>query len=167
MGTTLTKEQRNASQVFTDILKKYGKKVDEEELKRVLLWASKADPSINSTNIYTPEVWDNIGVDLWDCATKNAKVAATLLSPWRFIFETLKVLISSQVKEAEGAPSAHPSLPLSADSAVRSKVQPAAAAPAVLLPDNSDDDLDNPFDPINPEKELDLYLPEPPGKWEL
>lgn len=109
MGTALTQEQRNVLQVFTNILKKSGKKVDEEELKRVLLWASKADPSINSTNIYTPEVWDRTGVNLWDCATKNYKVAATLLSPWRVIFETLKAHVGSQSKEVEAAlPYHHP-----------------------------------------------------------
>ncbi|KAM4643130.1 uncharacterized protein AAGF69_015339 [Amazona ochrocephala] len=167
MGSSLIKEQRNVLQVFADILKKYGKRVDEEELKRILLWASKVNPSINSTHIYTPVFWDKIGVSLLDCATKNDKVATNLLSLWRIIFETLKVYVGSQANEAEAAPLAPFKPPFLPYSTVRSRKQSAVAAPAVLLPDNSDDDLDGPFDPrpIDPEKGPDLYPPDPHDKW--
>ncbi|KQL59848.1 hypothetical protein AAES_16855 [Amazona aestiva] len=41
------------------------------------------------------------------------------------------------------------------------------AAPEILTPDNSDADLDSPFDqvPVGLEKEPDLYPPDPHDKW--
>lgn len=150
MGTNLTKEQKNVLEVFCKILKEHGKKMDNEELQRILIWASKNDPSINSHNINDPEIWDKVGVRLWDCATRNDKIVAGLLPSWRIIFETLKVHVGSRAEEGEEKPTPPSAPPLPTppptDCVVRPRVNSRKGVSAILSPNTPDDDPDDPFD---------------------
>jgi len=95
-------------------------------LQQMLGWGTESDPSITNQTIYDPEVWDWIGVRLWDAATKGDKTAFGLLQTWRKIFEALRTHLRSQ--------SDTPSLPDCKGAAGRSTDQPAMPSAPPLPP---------------------------------
>ncbi|KAL2308950.1 hypothetical protein Nmel_005125 [Mimus melanotis] len=54
-------------------------------------------------------LWDEVGVKLWNVAAKGEKVAADMLPSWRVVFEVLKGQEKSHAKDKGDGP-CHPSM---------------------------------------------------------
>jgi len=89
----MTSGQKNVLVAFQIVLKKWG---PLPFCSKCLHGLPRVTPSITNQTIYDPEVWDRIGVRLWDAATKGDKTAFGLLQTWRKIFEALKSHLRSQ-----------------------------------------------------------------------
>lgn len=104
----------------------------------MLVWATMNDPSVTNQTVYDPETWDQIGVKLWDSATKNDKVVAGLLSPWPAISEALKSHVGPQ-SETCGLPDSEEAAGLSTDPPATPSAHPPllpSQAFAVMPPDD-------------------------------
>lgn len=89
---------------------------------------------MTSVSIHDTDIWERVGLKLWDAATHSDTVAQSLLGPWRTVFEILRN---------------HMDLAGSAES---------AASPSLgATLNNQQDASDNPLDagPEDPEKEPD------------
>lgn len=101
MGNNMSLEQKSVLELMGKILAKQGTKIDTNNLKRLLLWASKEYPSITKTTVYNSQVWDAIGIKLWDATIHYNSIAVSLLRPWRTLFKALKAQGDTKTSEKE------------------------------------------------------------------
>ncbi|XP_064914236.1 endogenous retrovirus group K member 8 Gag polyprotein-like isoform X3 [Columba livia] len=152
MGNQTSSPERDVYELMKALLNKHGgKTLSGQDLKLILKWVQVKIPTVTASSIFTRELWDDVRVKLWDAATSGNEEAQRMLPRWRKIFETVKAQEQSQRgSEGETKPSA-PSLPS----------PPPLACAAGYPPE------DDPFDPgpVDPEKEPDLFPPDPHNVW--
>ena len=136
------------------LLQKHGKVISEHDLKAMLKWVQMKIPAVTASSIFMQELWDDVGVKLWDSATSGDVEAQRMLPWWRIIFQTLKAQEESDngdVKTKGNAPTV-PSLP--------SESQNCQGPPEVGAAE------EDPFDPgLDPKKEPHLDPPDSHDVW--
>jgi len=137
------------------LLKRHGKNISGHDLKLILKWVQVKMPTVTASTIFTRELWDDVGVKLWDAATTGNTEAQRMLPWWRSVFETLKAQEKNhkdKAGEEDNSPTAPPVLP---------ENKPLRVCAAGYPPRG------DPFDPgpVDPEKEPDLYPPNPRDVW--
>lgn len=157
MGNQASSPERDVYELMKALLKKHGKTVSGHDLKIILKWVQVKMPTVTSSTIFTKELWDTVGVKLWDAATTGNVEAQRMLPWWRSIFEVLKAQESSHKNDSDknnASPSQSPSLPETGQ-------PPLTVGAAGCSPP------DDPYDPgpIDPEKEPDLFPPDPHDVW--
>ncbi|XP_042649463.1 uncharacterized protein LOC122153500 [Tyto alba] len=118
----------------------------------MLKWVQVKIPTVTASSILTTELWDDVGIKLWDAATTGNAEAQRMLPWWRTIFETLKAqetVKNKDTKDRKGLP-------------VDKKTSEPLEVGAAKYPPE-----DDPFDPgpVDPEEEPDLYPPDPQDVW--
>lgn len=128
-----------------------------------------------------------MGVKLWNCATKGDKEVANILPSWRVIYETMTVQEKSHAKvkentscspstedpgsliqsEGDASPLVQPSNPPPVGKPKGGPLPSVRAFTAGYCPNDSKEEQEDPFDPgsIDPEREPDLYPPDPHDNW--
>ncbi|OPJ67235.1 hypothetical protein AV530_013943 [Patagioenas fasciata monilis] len=151
MGNQASSPERDVYELLKALLPKHGKNVSGHDLKAMLKWVQAKIPAVTASTIFTWELWDDVGVKLWDAATTGNVEAQRILPWWRSIFETLKAQENGpkDKKEGEGGSSVGPTAP------------PLEVFAAGYPPE------EDPFDPgpVDPEKEPDLYPPDLHNVW--
>lgn len=109
MGNQESFPERDVYELMKALLKKHGKKtLSEQDLKLILKWVQVKIPAVTASSIFTRELWDDVGVKLWDAATSGDEEAQYMLPSWRKIFETIKAQEQNQRGSEEGAQSPPP-----------------------------------------------------------
>lgn len=157
MGNQASSPERDVYELMKALLKKYGKHVSGHDLKTVLKWVQVKIPTVTSSSIFTKELWDNVGVKLWDAATTGNAEAQRMLPLWRTIYEVLKMHEGTHRDDSADQVSSPPT----SSSSLEMNRPPLTVGVAGCPPP------DNPFDPgpIDPEKEPDLFPPDPHDVW--
>ena len=152
MGNQASSPERDVYELMKALLKKHQKTLTGHDLKMMLKWVQVKVPDVTASSIFTRELWDDVGVKLWDTATRGNVEAQRMLPWWRTIFETLKAQESRSV-DSDKDESKDKNVSISPDSP--------RAIPAVGVAKYPPED--DPFDPgpIDPEKEPDLFPPDP------
>lgn len=156
MGNQASSPERDVYELMKALLKKHQKTLTGHDLKMMLKWVQVKVPDVTASSIFTRELWDDVGVKLWDTATRGNVEAQRMLPWWRTIFETLKAQESRSV-DSDKDESKDKNVSISPDSP--------RAIPAVGVAKYPPED--DPFDPgpIDPEKEPDLFPPDPHDTW--
>lgn len=113
MGNQASSPERDVYELMKALLQKHGKVISGHDLKAMLKWVQTKIPAVTASSIFTQELWDDVGVKLWDSATSGDVEAQHMLPWWRIIFQTLKAQEKSNngdVKTKGNAPTV-PSLP--------------------------------------------------------
>ncbi|XP_074424746.1 endogenous retrovirus group K member 7 Gag polyprotein-like [Larus michahellis] len=164
MGNQMSPAERDVYEVMKTLLRKHKKDISGQDLKIMLKWVQMKIPTVTASSIFTRELWDNVGVKLWDLATSGNAEAQRLLPWWRNIFEAIKAQKKGHKDspDTKGEPSSAPPLlppplpPRRAKSPGPLKVCAAGYPP-------EEDPLDP--GPVDPDKEPDLYPPDPHDTW--
>lgn len=90
MGSNMSSEEKHAYELMSRLLEKQSKPVASHSLKLILRWVESQVKGLNASTAFTAELWDEVGVKLWDRVTKGDKIVADLLPAWQAILETLK-----------------------------------------------------------------------------
>lgn len=149
MGNQASSAERDVYELMKALVKKHDKgtkgTLSGHDLKLLLKWVQAKIPDINASSIFTRELWDQVGVKLWDAATFGNEEAQRMLPRWRKVFETIK---AQEQGSNEGTKPSAPS-------------DPPLACAAKYPPE------EDPFDPgpVDPEKEPDLFPPDPHNDW--
>lgn len=88
MGS-ITNVQEVVCKIVETILQKHHAEVENFNLRLLLVWVSRS-VGVDGTAIYDTELWDKVGMRLWDAATCSDSVGKDLLGPWRWVFESLE-----------------------------------------------------------------------------
>lgn len=152
MGSQVSSPERDVYELMKALLKKHEKNLSGQDLKVMLKWVQVKIPTVTASSIFTTDLWDDVGVKLWDAATTGNAEAQRMLPWWRTIFETLKAqetVKSKDTKEGKDLP-------------VDKKTSEPFEVGAAKYPPG-----DEPFDPgpVDPEEEPDLYPPDPQDVW--
>ncbi|XP_017595458.1 PREDICTED: endogenous retrovirus group K member 113 Gag polyprotein-like [Corvus brachyrhynchos] len=187
-GQGMTTLQRDMFDLMSKLLDKQGKPLPAHNLKIILRWTASRLQGVTQSTIFTVDLWDRVGVELWNAVAEGDKAAAEMIPSWKVIFETLKAREKSLGKDKEDAP-CPPSAEAEPQNSLQSEktVHLSLKAPAPLATkreksssrsiktfttgyapaDSSKDEGEDPFDPrpIDPEKEPDLFPPDPHDTW--
>ncbi|KAM9590718.1 endogenous retrovirus group K member 5 Gag polyprotein-like [Morphnus guianensis] len=159
MGNQVSSPERDVYELMKALLQKHGKNISGHDLKAMLKWVQVKIPTVTASTIFTRELWDDVGVKLWDAATTGNAEAQRMLPWWRGIFETLKAQEKSHKDKAEREEDSSAIPPLSSEG--QKSIAPLEACAAGYPPE------DDPFDPgpVDPEEEPQLYPPDPHDVW--
>lgn len=83
-------EEKRVFVLMSKLFKKQDKTIASHSLKLILHWVQSHVKGLNTSMAFTAELWDEVGVRLWDWAKIGDKTAAGFLPIWRAILETLK-----------------------------------------------------------------------------
>lgn len=72
------------------ILQKRGLKVEELMLWKMLLWGKQHGYKADTVTAFSVPVWQGLGDKLFDSASRGSKEAASLLTTWYLLLETVK-----------------------------------------------------------------------------
>ena len=163
MGNQVSSPERDVYDLMKGLLKKHGKNISCYDLKPMLKWVEVKIPTVTASSIFTCELWDDVGLKLWDAATSGNAEAQRMLPWWRSIFETLKAQegeLEDKERGEEPLPAETPTAPPFPPSGP-SRLGPlgayAAGYPAEEYPFNQDS--------VDLNKERDLYPPDPHDVW--
>ncbi|KAM4788113.1 endogenous retrovirus group K member 6 Gag polyprotein-like isoform 1-T2 [Cyanocitta cristata] len=115
MGQNISKEQRDVYTKLKTLIKLHSRSVPNQELKDLLLWVLKNYPQSELITPLRKSLWDSVGMQLFDLATKRDKVAASLLPTCRVLIEifnepstcaSITGILTTQQVPAESPPSA-------------------------------------------------------------
>ncbi|KAL2309960.1 hypothetical protein Nmel_006196 [Mimus melanotis] len=105
MGQEMSDQERDGFEFMTKLLQQHGKSLLSHDIKILLKWASVKLPGATESTGFTTDLWDKVGVKLWDLAVKEDKEAAEMYPSWRIIFEVLTAQEKSHAKdEADTCP---------------------------------------------------------------
>ena len=82
------------------LINKHEKNIPGHDLKAILRWVQVKLPTVTASNIFTRELWDDVGVKRWDAATSGDAKAQCMLPWWKSIFEILKAQEKSHREKA-------------------------------------------------------------------
>lgn len=89
MGQAMSAQERDVFELMTKLLQQHGKSLSSHDLKVMLKWTASKLPGVTLSTIFTTDLWDDVGVKLWNTATKGNKAVAEMLRSWRINFEVL------------------------------------------------------------------------------
>lgn len=87
MGQNISKEQRDVYTKLKTLIRLHSRSVLKQELKDLLLWVLKNYPQCELIALLCKALWDSVGIQLFDLATKQDKIAASLLPTCRVLIE--------------------------------------------------------------------------------
>lgn len=184
----MTTPERDVLALMSTLLDNQGKSLPAHDLKTILQWTASKLEGVTQSTIFTADLWDKVGVELWNAVANGDKNAAQMISSWKIIFEALKAHEKSLAKDNGDAlcsPSAEaepqnslqseetlpPSPKASASLATKTAAgafidpeekgssQPVKAFSAGYGPaDSSEDEGEDPFDPGSIDPEKEPYL---------
>ncbi|XP_069737454.1 uncharacterized protein [Phaenicophaeus curvirostris] len=148
MGNQVCSPERDVYELRKALLQKHGKNISVRDLKVILKWVQAKIPTVTASTVFTRELWDDVGVKLWDATIEEKKGAKKLGAPWQKVFEVLKAHVGLKKQSDNFKPSAGSS------TTVLTPHPPKLAALASATPNGR---ADYPFDPgpIDNDKELD------------
>lgn len=114
MGGALSKTEMDVLNSLEAMIKKHPVIITRKELETLLSWIKKEYPNATVRDLYDPCFLENANMVLYHLATLNNKLAASLLSPGRVLYEVIqeaKIIISPK-KEALQTPQALQTVPL-------------------------------------------------------
>lgn len=90
MGSNMSSKEKHVYDLMSKLLEKQGRSVASPSLKLILRWVESYIKGLSPTTAFSVELWDEVGMKLWDKATKGNRLVADLLPIWRAILETLR-----------------------------------------------------------------------------
>jgi len=69
MGSQTSSPERDVYELMKALLQKHGKNISGHDLKLILKWVQVKMPTVTASTIFTWELWDDVGVKLWEAAT--------------------------------------------------------------------------------------------------
>ena len=72
------------------LLEQHCKRLPLHDLKILLKWIALKLPGVSQSTVFMTDLWDEVGMKLWDAATKGDKAVVDMLPSWRAVSEALK-----------------------------------------------------------------------------
>lgn len=127
---------KNVFELATKLLDKHSNFLPVHDFKAMLKWTASQVSKVTLSAIFMADLWDNVGVKLWNAATKADKTAAHLLPSWRVFCVALKAQEKFHAKDKGNAIylpfMAEPQNSLQSEETVSLLVQPLAPAAPLL-----------------------------------
>uniref|UniRef100_A0A8C0EKD6 Retroviral nucleocapsid Gag protein p24 C-terminal domain-containing protein n=1 Tax=Bubo bubo TaxID=30461 RepID=A0A8C0EKD6_BUBBB len=166
MGNQASSPERDVYELMKALLQKHGKVISGHDLKAMLKWVQMKIPAVTASSIFTRDLWDDVGVKLWDSATSGSVETQHMLPWWRIIFEALKAQEESNNGDVKtkgntsAAPTVTPTVPSPPSESQSCQGPPEVGAANYPAGEDSFDS-----GPVDPKKEPDLCPPDPCDTW--
>lgn len=72
------------------LLEQHCKRLPLHDLKILLKWIALKLPGVSQSTVFMTDLWDEVGMKLWDAVTKGDKAVVDMLPSWRAVSEALK-----------------------------------------------------------------------------
>uniref|UniRef100_A0A8C3VBQ2 CCHC-type domain-containing protein n=1 Tax=Catharus ustulatus TaxID=91951 RepID=A0A8C3VBQ2_CATUS len=104
MGLAMSRWERDVFELMQKLLEQHSKPLPSHDLKVLLKWIALKLPGVSQSTIFTTDLWDEVGMKLWDAVTKGDKAVVVMLPSWRAVSEALKAQEKSHAEGKGDAP---------------------------------------------------------------